>query len=149
MKKKIFTITGVVLALAFWFLESGIHYFLLGDLSFEVIPHDFNDLWKRTVIVTLFILFGAFSDSFSKNVMIKEKQQEVVHVYNEMLNASREVLNNLLKQMQLFKSEAQRSKDFDQDVLKLFDNAVEEASKLADTLSRVEDMARQSSKTPG
>ena len=144
---KIFTITGIVLAFVFWFFDSSVHYFIYGEQEFEVIPSDFNELWMRAVIVTLFMLFGIFSDSFAQNIMIKEKQWEVAHVYGDMLHASSEVLDNLLGQMQLFKLEAQRSKDFDQNVIKLIDESINDASRLVDTLSKLEDMTDQNSQT--
>ena len=147
MKNRIFTITGIVLAFVFWFFDSSVHYFIYGEQGFEVIPSDFNELWMRLVIVTLFMLFGIFSDSFAKNNMIKEKQWEVVNAYTDMLHASSEVLDNLLGQMQLFKQEAQRSKDFDQNVIKLIDESINDASRLVDTLSKLEDMTDQNSQT--
>ena len=147
MKNRIFTITGVVLAFGFWFFDSSVHYFIYGEQEFEVFPSDFNELWMRVVIVTLFMMFGIFSDSFAKNIMIKEKQWEVVQVYNEMLHASSDVLDNLLSQMQLFQLEALRSKDFDQNVIKLIDESIRDASRLSETLSRVEDITDQNSQT--
>lgn len=145
MKNKIFTITGFVLAIVFWFFDSSVHYFIYGESEFEFIPSDFDELWMRAVIAALFSLFGIFADFFARNIMIKEKQWEVVHVYNEMLHASSDVLDNLLDQMQLFKSEALRSKDFDQNVIKLIDESIKDASRLVDTLSNVEDMTDQNS----
>lgn len=139
-KYKIFTIAGFLLAIIFWFFDSSVHYFVYGGQKFEIIPPDFNELWMRMVIVTLFVLFGIFADSFSKNIMIKENQWEVAHVYSEMLHASSDVLANLHDQMQLIKLEALRSKDFDQNVIKLIEESIEDTSRLVDTLSRVEDM---------
>jgi hypothetical protein len=140
MKKKIFTIIAFALALIFWFFDSSVHYFLYKEPQFELIPAEFNELWMRTIIVLLVIFFGIFADYFTNSIMYREKQLEVVHVYNGVLNTSGHVLNNLLNQMQLFKLEALKSKDFDREVIKYYDNAIKEASNLIDTLSRVEDI---------
>jgi uncharacterized protein YktA (UPF0223 family) len=42
--------------------------------------------------------------------------------------------------MQLFKLEAQKSKDFDQDIIKYYDKAIDEASNLVGTLSRLHEI---------
>jgi glutaredoxin len=148
MKKKLFTIAAFLMAVVFWFFDSFIHHFLYKEPDFHIIPEDFNELWMRTVIVLLIMLFGIFSDYFINKIMFKEKQLEVVYVYNAMIFASHHILNNLLNQMRLFKMEALRSKDFDQDVIDLYDNAIKEATDLMDTLSKVKDASEESIYAP-
>lgn len=148
MKNKMFTIAACVTALVFWFFDSTVHHFLYKEPEFEFIPNDFNELWMRAVIVLLIMLFGIFSDYFINKIMYKEKQLEVVYVYNAMIYASHHILNNLLNQMRLFRMEALRSKDFDQDVINLYDNAIKEASDLMDTLSKVKDASEESIYAP-
>ena len=140
VKKKMFTIAGFVMAFVFWFFDSSIHYFLYKEPQFEFVPSDFNELWMRAVIVLLIMLFGIFADFFTNKIMFKQKQLEVARIYSSMIHASHHVLNNLLDQMQLFKLEALNSKDFDRDVIKLYDNAMKEASDLIATLSKVGDI---------
>ena len=148
MKKKLFTIAAFLMAVVFWFFDSFIHHFLYKEPDFHMIPEDFNELWMRTVIVLLIMLFGVFSDYFINKIMFKEKQLEVVYVYNAMIFASHHILNNLLNQMRLFKMEALRSKDFDRDVIALYDNTIKEASDLMDTLSKVKDASEESIYAP-
>ena len=73
---------------------------------------------------------------------------EVARTYNSMLHVSQHIINNLLNQMKLFKMEALKQEGFDQDVLKLYDNAINEASDLIETLSRVEDISEGHIWTP-
>ena len=94
----------------------------------------------RTVIVVLIALFGVFADYFIKNIVVRDKQLEVARMYNGMLDTSLHILENLLNQMQLFKIEAQNSKDFDREVIKHYDNALEEASILIGKLSGLHDI---------
>lgn len=148
MKKKMFTIAACVTALVFWFFDSTVHHFLYKEPEFEFIPNDYNELWMRMVIVLLIMLFGVFSDYFINRIMFKEKQLEVAYVYNAMIYASYHILNNLINQMRLFKMEALKSKDFDRDVINLYDNAIKEASDLMDTLSKVKDVSEESVYAP-
>jgi len=136
MKNKTFTIIAFVMAFIYWFVEGTIHYLIYKEPYFEYIPSDFHELWMRIVIVFLIVLFGIFADSFIRKIV--HKQLEVAHTYSSMIYASRHILNNLLNQMQLFKLEALKTKDFDRDIIKLYDNSIKEASDLIDTLSKIE-----------
>ena len=141
MKKRLFTIASVVMALTFWFFDSLIHHFIYNEPQFELVPEDFNELWMRSVIVLLIMLFGIFADYFINKIMFKQKQLEVANVYNLMIHASRHVLSNLVNQMRLFEMEALKSKDFDRDVVNLYGDAIKEATDLIDALSKVEDIS--------
>lgn len=138
MKKIKYSIITFVIAFAFWFFDSSIHYFIYNESQFEFIPDDFNELWMRIVIVLLLAFFGIYADSSIRKLVIKEKQLEGILVYESMRDASQHILNNLLQQMQLFKLEALKSDDFDKEILKLYDNAIEEATDLVQRLSQVE-----------
>ncbi len=143
MKKKMFTIAASLIAFVFWFFDSSVHYFLYGEDNFEFFPSDFNELWMRTVIVILIMLFGIFGDHFTNNIVMRDKQLEVARIYNGMIHASLHILVNLLNQMQLFKLEALKSKDFNREIIKYYDTAIDEASNLVETLSRLQDVTER------
>ena len=140
MKYRLFTLAGFSISLIFWFFDSFVHHYLYGEPEFEIIPNEFNELWMRSTIVVLIAFFGMFADFFIKNIVVRDKQLEVARTYNGMIDASLHILVNLLNQMQLFKVEAQKSKDFDREVIKYYDNAIEEASLLIDKLSVLHDI---------
>lgn len=143
MKNWMFSIAAFFIAFVFWFFDASIHYFVYGEPQFELIPDDFNELWMRIIIILLIILFGIFADYFSRKLLITQKQLEASRIYTSMLKASHHILNNLLNQMQFFKIEALKSKDFDQEVLTLYDNAIDEASELIERLSHVENITEE------
>ena len=136
------------MALTFWFFDSLIHHFLYNEPQFELVPEDFNELWMRSVIVLLIMIFGIFADYFTNKIMFKQKQLEVANVYGLMINASINVLNNLINQMRMFEMEALKSKDFDRDVINLYDNAIKEATYLIEALSKVEDITEREISAP-
>ena len=61
-----FFILAVPVALLSWFFDSFIHYFWYGELEFEIIPSDANDLWMRSTIFLLLAAFGLFADFKSR-----------------------------------------------------------------------------------
>ena len=143
MKNKMLTIAASLLSCVFWLFDSSVHYFFYGEPGFEFIPNNFNELWMRIVIILLIMILGVSGDYFTNNIVMREKQLEVARAYNGMMQASLHILVNVLNQMQLFKLEAQKSKDFDQEVIKFYDNAIDEASNLVDTLSRLQDVTER------
>ena len=136
MKKKTFTIAAFEMALFFWVLESVIHYYVFEEQHFELIPSEPNELWMRVVIVFLIMVLGVFADAFIER--IRQKQMEVAHAYNSLIQAGNETLGNLVDQMHLFRSEAQRSCDFDQEVLKYYDNAIDQATEIVERFANVD-----------
>ena len=147
MKKKIFTIAAFQMSLFFWVIESAIHYFVFNESAFEIIPSELNELWMRIVIVFLIMVLGIFADAFI--VRIERRQLQVAHTYSSMIHTSRHILVNIVNQMQLFKLEAQKSRDFNQDVIKYYDSAIKEASDLVETLSKVSDVTEEQKRKHG
>lgn len=143
IKNKVFTIAGLTLALVFWFFDAFVHYFIYEEPEFEFIPGDFNELWMRLVIVIMIALFGIFADYFTSRIMLKQKQLEMARIYGSLIHTSREILDNLLFQMHLFKNEANKSQDFDREIIRYYDNAIAQLSDLVNTLSKVEQALKE------
>ena len=141
MKIGAFTVAGFILAIIFWLFESLVHYLIFEESQFEFIPGELNELWMRIIIVLLIFFYGLFVDFFIDRIV--HKQLEVARTYTAMISASRHILNNLVNQMHLFKVEAIKSKDFDRDIIKYYDNSINEASSLIDTLSKIEEVANE------
>ena len=143
MKNWMFSIVAFFIAFVFWFFDASIHYFVYREPQFKLIPDDFNELWMRIVIILLLILFGIFADYFSRKLLITQKQLEASRIYTSMIHATHHILNNLLNQMQFFKIGALKCKDFDQEVIALYDDAIDEASELIESLSHVENITEE------
>ncbi len=88
---------SIILALAFWFGDSCIHFFLYGEPVFQIIPQDINELWMRTTIVILLVAFGAMmSKNFAIVAIHRGRENEIrtemdryVDVYGNALIALR------------------------------------------------------------
>jgi hypothetical protein len=70
------------------------------------------------VIVVLIVAFGVFVDY--------RTGLDNVAVYQAMLSATNHILRNYLQKMIVFREEAENSKDFNNDFLKLYDQMIDE-----------------------
>ena len=57
---------AIPVAILSWLFDSFVHYFWYGELEFEIIPSDGNELWMRSTIFLLLAAFGMFADYKSK-----------------------------------------------------------------------------------
>jgi hypothetical protein len=136
IKKRFFIKLSILFAFSYWFFDSSVHYFGYGELEFEIIPSDFNELWMRCIIFTLFISFGIFAD-YHTNKIIK-KNEEKYNVYKAMLSAMHHIQNNFLNKMILFRYEAENCKDFNRDTLKQYDCVVDETTMQINNLDNIQ-----------
>ena len=123
-KKYFFLKFSIPFALSYWFIDSAVHYFGYGELKFEIIPSDINELWMRCVIFILLVAFGVFADYHTNKIAIKDAEKD--DNYISMLGTTRQILRNFLTNMLLFRSEAENSKDYDSEILKLFNKVIDD-----------------------
>ena len=142
MKRFFYLILAVVAATVFWFADSLFHRFVFAEPTFELWPTDANELAMRLIVVILMVLFGIFADYHVHKLMEREKMLRA-EIYGSTLSASHHILNNLLNQMQLFRMEAESSKDFDREILREFDQASTDAGQLLAQLSDVSEVCPQ------
>ena len=71
-----------------------------------------------------------------RNDTEKEKQK----IYLATMHGAQHIINNLLNELQLVKLEAEKQPDFDKNVMDYFDSMLDEASKLMQSLSAIEEM---------
>ncbi|OGC78343.1 MAG: hypothetical protein A2145_02070 [candidate division Zixibacteria bacterium RBG_16_40_9] len=82
-------LTGVLLALAFWILETLIHAFIFheGGLLQNLFPMEPNELWMRTLVCCLFIAYGIYAQFVVTR--LKKSEEELLRLQgNKMPDAS-------------------------------------------------------------
>ena len=136
-KKHFFLKFSIPFALTFWLFDSAIHYFIYGEIEFEIIPSEINELWMRCIIFILLIIFGLFAD-YHMNKVIK-KDIEKLEIYKAMLNATQHIMNNFLQKMIVFRNAAEKSKDFDKYILKLYDEVIINTTQQIKNLDNIQD----------
>lgn len=133
MKNKHFFLkVAIIFALSFWLLDSLVHYFIYGELEFEIIPTDLNELWMRFIIVVLLITFGMFVDYHTNKIFLKSIEK--YDVYKTMLNATHHILNNFLQKMMFFRDAANESADINKKIIETYDEVIN------DTLLQIKEL---------
>lgn len=127
---------SILFALAYWFFDSLVHYFIYGEFEFEIIPSEVNELWMRTVIFLVLVAFGLFADHHTTK--IQKTEQEKKEVYKSMLFATNHILNNFLNNMMLFHMEAKKCKDFNPEILNQYQKIINDASAQIKKLDGIE-----------
>jgi len=79
--KHYFSVIAIPLTLLYWVIESTIHYYSYGELEFEIIPSDSNELWMRITFFIFLILFAIYADYIStkrnKNIETKIRSENI------------------------------------------------------------------------
>lgn len=89
------------------------------------------------IVITTLLLYYLVNKDLKK---IRKKEHEKEKFFNATIAAMQHILNNFLNKMMLFKIEAEKSKDFDKDTLKLYDDVIEEAEKQIGELSTIQEL---------
>ena len=130
----LFTLIAIFVAIVFWFIESIIHYFAYGEPTFEIVPSDVDEIWMRSVIVALVVTIGVLAD--------RQNKSDRRAVYRTMLGATHHILNNFLQKMMRIREAAEDSKDFDKEVLQLYDRIIDETTAQLRELDNISDPSR-------
>jgi hypothetical protein len=122
--KKKYIAYSVILSATFWIFESVVHAYAFHHEPFSLFPHEAHEVWMRSLIFILIIVYGFF---IQKSVE-KERQLETekMEIYIEMIRANNHILNNFLQNMYIFKLEADQSEDFDKEVLQLYHQIIQD-----------------------
>ncbi len=144
MKQFRYMFMAILLSAMYWLLDSVIHRFIYSEKEFEFVPSAPNELWMRIIIVSLLIILGAYADQHTKTLF--KKEQEKREIFNATIYSSQHILNNLLNQMQYFKTIADESNAFDEETNKLFEDAIKEGKELVEKLSSVVDLTEENIK---
>ncbi|MEN8128891.1 MAG: hypothetical protein ABFS45_01575 [Pseudomonadota bacterium] len=67
---------SIFLAVMVWLGESLLHYLVFNHgHPFEIIPHDFNEIWMRVVMCVLIIAFGSYAQKQTHKKIAVEREK--------------------------------------------------------------------------
>lgn len=141
-----FSIFGLFFSILYWIFDSTVHKLVFGEKEFEFFPDNLNELWMRSSIFFLLLGFSIFVDYHANKLAKKEREITQLKIYQSTVSAANHILNNFLNQVQVIKIEASECKDFDQEVLKTFDQAFSEANALVNQLSNLDEISEENIK---
>ena len=120
-------LSSVAVAVAFWGVESVIHcWFFDPHHGFEIIPHDANELWMRTLIFLLIVGFGFYANRAINK--IKDSQNERLRVLRATMYTVHDVVNNFLNSLHLLRLEAEDDGGWSAESLARFDAIVRQTT---------------------
>ena len=95
-----FLFITIFLSIVFWFVESSLHFLVFNQEDhFEIIPHDFNELWMRIVICILIIVTGAIADMYIRT--LHKVQEEKLRTLKATMYNVHNIAGNALNQISL------------------------------------------------
>lgn len=135
-----FLIIATSLAIILWLSDSLIHYYIF-DERLELSPDEINELWMRTTITVLLVMFGRYVDYH--NGIIAAHEREKLKIYQATIHSTQHILNNLLNQMQLFRMELENPGTFKDEIKDSFEECFAEGKELVQRLSSVNELTAE------
>lgn len=135
------TVKAIIVSSLYWLLDSTIHVLLFGEDEFEFIPSEMNELWMRSTIVILLILFGLYADKQTK--LLLEKEKEKYTIFKATIKSSQHILNNLMNQMSYLKMVADEKGAFNSEDTETYKCSINEGRELVLKLSAVDELTEE------
>lgn len=134
IERQLYLVISLVSATIFWLGESLMHFIVLDNgQPFELIPGDFNELWMRTMISALVVLFGLYVQrQVNKRLDVKEEKMRTLKA---TMNTVQDRVGNTLFGIKMMLGKATRESRMDEEtyrrVVAAIDETVEELDKLS------------------
>lgn len=138
MKRLRLPITGLILSIILYIttiildldLFERTIQFLESLENFEI-----DEIILPVLVFIIFITFYLFKQNKSNSV-----RKEKIEIYKAMMSSSHHIINNFLNQIQLLKLTAEELPDFDPEVLKLYEQTVNDTKKQLSDLNNIKEI---------
>ena len=127
-------IISLIFAAISWLGESLVHFYILDHgQPFELIPSDSNELWMRSVIFSLIVIFGIYVQTYANKKT--DVEEEKMRTLKATMNTVEDRLGNALSGIKLLLAGAEKSnlanRETYQKLTRLLDDAFEDLRKLS------------------
>ena len=127
-------ISSFIFAAISWLGESLLHFAILEHgQPFEWIPGDSNELWMRTVIFSLIVIFGIYAQRHANNKL--DVKEEKMRTLKATMNTVEDRVGNALSGIRLLLLDAEKNKLINkkthQKLTTLIDDTFEDLRKLS------------------
>lgn len=141
MKNYKVTLIGLIISLLLYIFTIIFNLDLFENLL-ELLHHleewEIDELALPVLIIGVSLLLNLFLTNRKKRVEIEKYK-----IYRSMLNSLHHILNNFLNQAQIVRLEAENSSDFDKEVIELYDQIIDEAKELTQSLEDVHKISEE------
>ena len=135
--KNLFLLTGIIASAAIWLIESLFHYlFFDSGSSFELIPHDWNELWMRSVICILIIIAGVLAQWYVDGIVSIEEQK--LNTLKVTMRTVQDIVGNALNNLLLLRVQGKESGQLDDQALAEIDRIISDTSTKLNKLATVQ-----------
>ncbi len=138
MKHRKITMYAVIVSVLYWLAESVGHKYVFSEEVFEIFPSDVNELWMRSLIIVLIIVFGFIADKQANRIRAAEKEKR--EIFAATVSSTQHVMNNLLNQLQLVLFEEGKAHALSDGTRKLLAESIREGKEQMDRLSSVTEL---------
>lgn len=143
------TFLGLVISLSVLFIS--IFFDVDFFERFVSLLHELEHYEVDELIIPLAIFFMFSSVDILKRNRLNKVHCENLKIYTAMMRSTRHILNNFLNQMQLFKLTAEETPNFSPEILALYDEIIDEATRQINALGsvhRIDELSIHEAVTP-
>ena len=130
------TVIGLLIAGLVFMLTAGLNFALFETLI--VFLRRYEHLEVDGLVISLLVLLAFVVADVVGWYKARELEKGKVKVHRAMIFAMHHILNNFLHQMQIFRMTASDTPEFDQELLSLYDQIIDETSSKIKSLSDIE-----------
>lgn len=142
MKNSIWTFAGLVLSILTLIIT------ILFDIDIFEVIYDFSrnlELYELDEFLIPILILGIFLlIDHIKRDQERQIQKEKIEVYESMISAIHQIVNNFTNQMALFKRQAEQTPEFDRKILALYNEVIHEANQKLIELSNIKTIDKES-----
>ncbi|MDH5446256.1 MAG: hypothetical protein OEY52_11925 [Gammaproteobacteria bacterium] len=133
----------LLMSIVYWILDSGIHWLIYSE-ELNFFPTEANELWMRSLIITLLCSLGFYADYKTKQLL--QKEQEKTQVFKATVQSTQHILNNLLNQVLCIQVQLEEKDLLDKDIEQQIKNILHTGTEQVHALSEVKNVSEQSIK---
>lgn len=125
---------SISLAIMVWLGESLMHYLVFNHgHPFEIMPHDYNELWMRVLLCSVIIAFGIYSQKQTHKKMAVE--QEKLRTLKATMHTVEDSVGNALISMKYILSDAlnnqQITQETESNLIQLIDDTISQLREIS------------------
>lgn len=138
MRKNKATLISICIAAAYLLFHYNMPTLFAGTVTLFARDNHFVEFYFNLLISTIVIAYGIYCD-----IKRAKKAKVAGDIHSTMIFATHHILNNFLNGMELVRMEASSSKDFDKNIIKLYEEAYRDAMSKIDRISHITDPTQE------